>query len=99
MALVQKNKLSLLGLIFGLCLGLFLRSVHILNEPCLLPEIDNGNGQKSEYSVPLCIPFNGPSPLKLLPAKEGNWNGLELPKGQMFSVTRVVSRVCRQEPL
>lgn len=53
MALVQKNKLSLLGLLFGLCLGLFLRTFHVVyqnqqpQQQC--PGSIGRDGLKSEY--------------------------------------------------
>lgn len=57
MALVQKSKLSLLGLIFGLCLGLFLRTFYVLNQhqkcPPSIPGSLGRDGLKSEYSYHL----------------------------------------------
>lgn len=51
MALVQKNKLGLLGLIVGICLGLFLRTfrvLYVLND-CSLADGVVGEALKSEY--------------------------------------------------
>lgn len=49
MGALQKSKLSILGLLLGIGLGLFLRSFRVLDAP---KDCDGGvdrNGNKSEY--------------------------------------------------